>query len=76
MLLFLAAVILAFEYLRSRPDKMLLCYFACTVQLGIVTIGKQKASLRNSCETFLIVSLLVQALVTKRVGRETYAADV
>jgi hypothetical protein len=67
VLMFGVAVLLAFEYLRTHPDRMLLCYFGCAVALGIVTIGKQTAFIQYFFESILMVSALVPALVMKRI---------
>jgi len=76
VLMFGVAVLLAFEYLRTHPDKMLCCYFGCTVALGIVTIGKQTAFIQYFFESILMVSVLVPALVMKRVEKGSYPVDV
>jgi hypothetical protein len=76
VLMFGVAVLLAFEYLRKYPDKLLLCYFGCALSLGIVTIGKQTAFIQYFFETILMVSVLVPALVTKRIEKGSYPVDV
>jgi hypothetical protein len=76
VLMFGVAVLLAFEYLRTHPDRTLLCYFGCAVALGIVTIGKQTAFIQYFFETILMVSVLVPALVAKRIAKGSYPLDV
>lgn len=76
VLMFGVAVLLAFEYLRKYPDRMLLCYFCCAVILGIVTIGKATAFIQYFFESILMISVLVPALVLKRTERGTYPVDL
>ncbi len=76
VLMFGVAILLAFEYLRKHPDRMLLCYFGCAVALGVVTIGKQTAFIQYFFETILMVSVLVPALVVKRIESGSYPVDI
>ncbi|HXH49224.1 MAG TPA: hypothetical protein VNM47_07745 [Terriglobia bacterium] len=76
VLMFGVAVLLAFEYLRTHPDRMLICYFGCAVILGIVTIGKQTAFIQYFFESILMVSVLVPALVLKRAEKGKYPVDI
>ena len=75
VLMFGVAVLLALEYLHTNPDKLLLCYFGCAVALGVITIGKQTAFIQYFLETILMVSVLVPALITKRIERGSYPVD-
>jgi hypothetical protein len=76
VLMFGVAVLLALEYLRTHPDKLLVCYFGCALALGVVTIGKQTAFIQYFFETILMVSVLIPALITKRMGKGSYPVDV
>jgi hypothetical protein len=76
VLMFGVAVLLAFEYLRTHTERMLSCYFVCAVALGIVTIGKQTAFIQYFFESILMVSVLVPALVAKRIEKGRYPVDV
>jgi hypothetical protein len=76
VLMFGVPILLAFEYLRTHHDRMLLCYFGCAVALGIVTIGKQTAFIQYFFESILMVSVLVPALLAKRLEKGSYPVDV
>ena len=76
VLMFGVPILLAFEYLRTHPDKMITCYLVCAVVLGAVTIGKATAFIQYFFETILIVSVLVPALLAKRLARGVLPADV
>ena len=75
-LMFGVPVLLAFEYLRTNPDRMLICYFVCAVALGIVTIGKATAFIQYFFESILMVSVLVPSLVMKRIERGRQPVDL
>lgn len=76
VLMFGVAVLLAMEYLRTHPDKLLVCYFGCALALGVVTIGKQTAFIQYFFETILMVSVLIPALITKRMEKGSYPVDI
>jgi hypothetical protein len=61
-----APLLLALEFLRRHPDRMMMCYFTAAVLLGIITIGKESAFIQYFYESFLVVSALVPALLVSR----------
>jgi len=65
-LMLAAPLLLALEYLRQHPDRMMMCYFVAAVLLGIATIGKESAFIQYFYESFLVVSILVPALLVDR----------
>jgi hypothetical protein len=76
LLMFAAPVLLAFEFLREHPDRMMLCYLVCAVLLGIVTIGKESAFLQYFYELILAVSILTPALLTRRLIERRGSVEV
>lgn len=76
VLMFGVPVLLAFEYLRKHPDKMLMCYMVCAVVIGIVTIGKATAFIQYFFDTLFLVSVLVPALLAKKIEEGSFPADV
>jgi hypothetical protein len=71
-----APLLLAFDYLRRHPDRMILCYLVAAVLLGIVTIGKESAFIQYFYESFLLVSALVPALLVSRVKQRAAPVEV
>lgn len=65
-LLLAAPYLLAIDYLRSYPNKLLACYAACAVLLGIITISKNGSDVHYFFESVLFVSAVVPALMAKR----------
>jgi hypothetical protein len=76
LLMFAAPVLLAFEFLREHPDRMMLCYLVCAVLLGVVTIGKESAFLQYFYELILAVSVLMPALLASRLAQRRGAVEV
>ncbi|HET7212133.1 MAG TPA: hypothetical protein VFL79_00975 [Terriglobia bacterium] len=76
VLMFGVPVLLAFEYLRKHPDKMLMCYMICAVVIGILTIGKATAFIQYFFDTLFLVSVLVPGLLAKRLEGGAFPADV
>jgi len=68
--------LLAFEYLRKHPDRMLTCYLVCAVVIGILTIGKATAFIQYFFDTLFLVSVLVPALLAKKLEAGALPADV
>lgn len=68
-LMLAAPVLLASEFLRKQPDRMMACYLVSAVVLGIVTIGKATAFIQYFYESILSVSLLVPGLLAKRIAQ-------
>ena len=76
ILMFGVPVLLAFEYLRKHPDRMLMCYIVCAVVIGILTIGKATAFIQYFFDTLFLVSVLVPALVAKKVEAGSLPLDI
>lgn len=76
VLMFGVPVLLALEYLRKHPDRMLMCYMVCAVLIGILTIGKATAFIQYFFDTLFLVSVLVPALLAKRIEAGALPADV
>jgi hypothetical protein len=66
--------ILALEFLRSHPDKLLSCYMGCALFLGDLTVGKSGSGLQYFLELLLILVVLMACLVAEKLG--TQAAEV
>ena len=71
-----APLLLAFDYLRRNPHRMILCYLVAAVLLGIVTIGKESAFIQYFYESFLLVSALVPALLVTRAKQRAAPVEV
>jgi hypothetical protein len=65
-LLLAAPYLLGIDYLRSYPSKLLACYGACAVLLGLVTISKDGSDVHYFFEGVLFVSAVVPALIARR----------
>lgn len=76
LLMLAAPLFLAFEFLRHHSNRLLACYLAFAVALGIVTIGKESAFIQYFYESFLLVSALVPALLIARLKQRTAPYDV
>lgn len=76
ILMFGAPVLLVFEYLRTEPDRLLKCYMACAVVLGLFTIARATAFIQYFFDTIFLVSVLVPALLTKKIKKGYFPADV
>jgi len=76
VLMFGLAVLLAFEYLRKYPDRMLMCYMVCAVVLGLITIARATAFIQYFFDTIFLVSVLVPALLARRIRQNAFPADV
>jgi hypothetical protein len=76
VLMLAAPLLLAFDFLRRHPDRLLACYLVCAVLLGIVTIGKESAFIQYFYESLLFVSALVPALLVTRLAQRTPPVEV
>jgi hypothetical protein len=76
VLMFGVAVLLAFEYLRTYPDRMLMCYMACAVVLGLITIARATAFIQYFFDTIFMVSVLVPALLARKIREGSFPPDV
>jgi hypothetical protein len=76
LLMFVAPVLLGFEFLRKHRDRMMLCYLVCAILLGVVTIGKESAFLQYFYELILSVSILMPALLARRLTQSRGAVEV
>lgn len=75
-LMLAAPLLLAFDFLRRHPDRLLTCYLICAVLLGVVTIGKESAFIQYFYESLLLVSVLVPALLVTRLAQRTPPLEV
>lgn len=76
VLMFGVAVLLAFEYLRTYPDRLLLCYMVCAVVLGLITIARATAFIQYFFDTIFLVSVLMPALLIRKIREGSFPADV
>jgi len=74
--MFAAPVLLGFEYLRRRPNKMIRCYLICAVLLGLLTIGKESAFIQYFYESILLISVLMPALLVTRLAERHGVLEV
>jgi len=71
-----APLLLAADYLRRYPDRLLGCYLACAVLLGLATIGKDGSGVRYFFECVLLISTLIPALLAKNIASGTSNAEI
>jgi Dolichyl-phosphate-mannose-protein mannosyltransferase len=76
VLMFGAAVLLALEYLRTHPDRLLICYMACAVVLGLLTIARATAFIQYFFDTIFLVSVLVPALLISKIRKGSSPLDI
>jgi hypothetical protein len=76
ILMFAAPVLLGFEYLRGDPNRMIRCYLTCAVLLGLLTIGKESAFIQYFYESILLISVLIPALLVRRLAERRGALEV
>lgn len=76
VLMLAAPLLLAFDFLRRHPDRIITCYLVAAVLLGIVTIGKESAFMQYFYESLLLISVLVPALLVSRLAQRTAPVDV
>jgi hypothetical protein len=72
----LAPLLLAFEFLRAHPNRLLFCYLACAVVLGMLTIGKESAFIQYFYESILLISALLPALLVARIAQRVLPIGV
>lgn len=75
ILLFLP-VVLAVEYLREAPNKLVSCYLFFAVLLGLLTFCKEGGDVHYFFETVFLVCALIPALLASRVGSRAYPLDL
>jgi hypothetical protein len=76
VLLLGAPLLLAYDFLRTRPDRLMKCYFLCAVVLGIATIGKESAFIQYFYESILLISAAIPALLALRLAKGTVPVDL
>jgi hypothetical protein len=76
VLMLLAPLLLAFEFLRAHPNRLLFCYLACAVVLGMLTIGKESAFIQYFYESILLISALLPALLAARIAQRVLPIGV
>lgn len=69
-------LLLSADYLRRYPDKLLACYLACAVLLGLATIGKEGSNVHYFFECILVVSVLIPVLIARNTANGTHTAEV
>jgi len=75
-LMFFIPVLLAAEYLRTYPDRMMGCYLAFTVLLGLLTFSKHGSGVHYFFECVLATSTLVPGLLAKRLEHGSHPIDL
>lgn len=68
--------LLAWQFLREHPDRMMTCYLACAVFLGLATIGKEAGFIHYFYETILLVSALVPGLLLSRIDHRSGIVEI
>ena len=76
VLMLAAPLLLGLEFLRLHPDRLIKCYFACAVLLGIATIAKESAFIQYFYESILLVSAMVPALLAARIAQRAFPVAV
>jgi hypothetical protein len=69
-------VVLATEYLRSYPDKLLSCYLGCACFLSLLTAGKTGSDSNFFLECALTSVVLVAALIARRIAQPGRAPEL
>ncbi len=72
----LVPLIFAFEYLRKRPNRLILCYFFITIFLGLVTFCKGAGGPHYFFECVLLLCTLVPAYLVSRLALGSYPIDL
>lgn len=65
-LLLAAPYILALDFLRTHPSKLLACYAIFAILLGLITISKEGSDVHYFFESVLFVSAVIPALIARR----------
>lgn len=69
-------LVLVLDFLRVYPNKLMACYLACAVLLGVFTASKEGSGVHYFFESALLISAVVPALLAKRFAKRVDAADV
>jgi hypothetical protein len=72
----LVPLIFAFEYLRKRPDRLIICYFFIAIFLGLFTFCKGAGGLHYFFECVLLLCTLVPAYFVDRLALGLYPVDL
>jgi len=75
-MLFVCPLIVAVEFLRRRRDKLVICYLAFALPLGVLMFAKEGSDMNYFIETALILSALFGALMAQRLGDTLAAVEV
>jgi hypothetical protein len=67
VLVLVVPLLLGAQYLREHGNRLLGCYLACAMGLGLVTVAKAGSDVHYWLEAVLVLSALVAALVAERV---------
>ncbi len=68
--------IVALEFLRSRPNRLLSCYLGCAVFLSLLTVAREGSDTHYFLECVLLLSALFAALLARRVAEGHRAVEV
>lgn len=65
LLMFLVPLLVALEYLRQSPNRLLGCYLICAAVLSLLTLAKEGSDSNYYLEFALILSVLFAAMVSR-----------
>ncbi len=60
--------LIALEFLRSYPNKLLSCYLGCAVMLSLLTVAREGSDTNYFLECVLLLSAFLSALFAKRIA--------
>lgn len=69
-------VLLAIEYLRSYPDKLLSCTMGCTCLLSLLTAARMGSDTNHFLECVVLPAALVAALMARRISEPGRAPEL
>lgn len=67
-LILFVPLLVSLEYLKSHPDRLLLCYLVCTFVLSLITVARAGSDTYYFLECVLISSILFAALLARRIS--------
>lgn len=76
VLMLAVPLLLAFDFLRAHPDRLVMWYLVCAVLLGILTIAKISAFIQYFYESILLIGAIVPALFAARATRRAFPIDL
>ncbi len=69
-------VLVALEFLRSCPNRLLSCYLGCAVFISLLTVAREGSDTQYFLECALLLSALFAALLAKRIAEGRRAVEV